>query len=427
MSEPDDDIFEDAIERLEWDERKEDDTRSRSGGSSLAARALTGGAAGIAAMILEACGSSSQQQLELDARRPRGSGSSAAVDLRLEPELQVHARQPRDDEPVLHADPERRGGRLQAARLHLSVDRLGRPATSREMVNAINSAVSAGVDGIGVALVDPHAFNAPRRRRSTPGSRSSPTTRTQPATARLAYIGQDLFVSGQEMGEHIVDAGARRATSRCSSPRRARSTSSRGSTARWTRSSRTRRSRPTWSRPAPALPQELSTIDSYIAGAPEHQGLFAVDGGQHPGRRADDPEAQPEGKGSRAAATTYPDHPAAARRRLHRSSRSTSSPTCRASSRSCSCTCTRRRRALTGIADVNTGLKFLDKTTVVPYNSTKSRYEGTEHSAGRPEGVGRSRAARAWLRRSHGSADATAGDRRTGRAQRRAGPVAAAR
>ena len=37
---------------------------------------------------------------------------------------------------------------------------------------------------------------------------------------------------------------------------------------------------------------------------------------------------------------------------------------------------------LSGIADVNTGLKFLDKTTVVPYNSTKSRYEGTSSQAG---------------------------------------------
>jgi simple sugar transport system substrate-binding protein len=37
---------------------------------------------------------------------------------------------------------------------------------------------------------------------------------------------------------------------------------------------------------------------------------------------------------------------------------------------------------LTGPADVNTGLKFLDKETVVPYNSTKSRYEGTSSSAG---------------------------------------------
>ena len=37
---------------------------------------------------------------------------------------------------------------------------------------------------------------------------------------------------------------------------------------------------------------------------------------------------------------------------------------------------------LSGVADVNTGLKFLDKDTVVPYNSTKSRYEGNSSSAG---------------------------------------------
>ena len=37
---------------------------------------------------------------------------------------------------------------------------------------------------------------------------------------------------------------------------------------------------------------------------------------------------------------------------------------------------------LTGIADVNTGLKFLDKETVVPYVTTKSRYEGNSKTAG---------------------------------------------
>ena len=37
---------------------------------------------------------------------------------------------------------------------------------------------------------------------------------------------------------------------------------------------------------------------------------------------------------------------------------------------------------LSGIADVDTGLKFLDKTTVVPYSSTKSKFEGTGTSAG---------------------------------------------
>src|SRR5205807_4894460 len=39
-------------------------------------------------------------------------------------------------------------------------------------------------------------------------------------------------------------------------------------------------------------------------------------------------------------------------------------------------------QGLTGPADVDTGLKFLDPKTVVPYNKTKSRYEGTGTSAG---------------------------------------------
>ncbi len=44
-------------------------------------------------------------------------------------------------------------------------------------------------------------------------------------------------------------------------------------------------------------------------------------------------------------------------------------------------------QTLTGIADVNTGLKFLDKDTVEPYNSTKSRYEGTSKSRRRRQGA----------------------------------------
>jgi simple sugar transport system substrate-binding protein len=37
---------------------------------------------------------------------------------------------------------------------------------------------------------------------------------------------------------------------------------------------------------------------------------------------------------------------------------------------------------LSGIADVDTGLKFLSASTVKPYSSTKSRYEGTSTGVG---------------------------------------------
>jgi simple sugar transport system substrate-binding protein len=39
-------------------------------------------------------------------------------------------------------------------------------------------------------------------------------------------------------------------------------------------------------------------------------------------------------------------------------------------------------QTLTGVSDINTGLKFLDKETVQPYVTTKSRYEGNSKSAG---------------------------------------------
>src|SRR6185295_5632659 len=61
-----------------------------------------------------------------------------------------------------------------------------------EMTNAFNSAVSAGVDGIAIALVSLTAFNSPVQKALSAG------------IPVLSYIGQDLFVSGQEMGARIA-------------------------------------------------------------------------------------------------------------------------------------------------------------------------------------------------------------------------------
>ena len=81
-------------------------------------------------------------------------------------------------------------------------------------------------------------------------------------------------------------------------------------------------------------------------------------------------------------------------------------------------------QSLTGIADVNTGLKFLDKTTVAPYNSTKSRYEGTSSAAGVAEGLAQTSGASdgGHLRHHH-----PAGQRPPVRARPRAGPGAEGR
>jgi simple sugar transport system substrate-binding protein len=73
-----------------------------------------------------------------------------------------------------------------------------------EMVNAMNTAISGKVDGIAVALVDTKAFNDPTQRALEGGIPVVSYNADAPANDRLAYIGQDLYVSGQEMGKRIV-------------------------------------------------------------------------------------------------------------------------------------------------------------------------------------------------------------------------------
>ena len=73
-----------------------------------------------------------------------------------------------------------------------------------QMVNALNSAVTGGADGIAVALIDLHAFNAPVEAAIKAGIPVVAYNADAPGNARLAYIGQDLKKAGEKMGERIV-------------------------------------------------------------------------------------------------------------------------------------------------------------------------------------------------------------------------------
>ena len=76
-----------------------------------------------------------------------------------------------------------------------------------EMVNAMNAAIAAKADGIAVAIIDPTAFNAPVQAALSAGipvlsyNADAPTASNN---ARLAYIGQDLFASGVQVGKRIA-------------------------------------------------------------------------------------------------------------------------------------------------------------------------------------------------------------------------------
>ncbi|GAB3029224.1 sugar ABC transporter substrate-binding protein [Parafrigoribacterium mesophilum] len=73
-----------------------------------------------------------------------------------------------------------------------------------QMVTAMNTAITAGVDGIAVALVDAKAFDEPTSKALDAGIPVVSYNADVPTNPRLAYIGQDLFASGEAMGQRIA-------------------------------------------------------------------------------------------------------------------------------------------------------------------------------------------------------------------------------
>jgi simple sugar transport system substrate-binding protein len=74
-----------------------------------------------------------------------------------------------------------------------------------QMVNAMNSAITAKADGIAVALIDLHAFNEPTEKALAAGIPVIAYNADAEGNKRLAYVGQDLKLAGEKMGERILE------------------------------------------------------------------------------------------------------------------------------------------------------------------------------------------------------------------------------
>jgi len=77
-----------------------------------------------------------------------------------------------------------------------------------EMLSAFNAAVAAKAAGIAVAVIDPHAFEGPIKKalaKGIPVVSYNADGAVSGVKARQAYIGQSLFVSGQNLGQKIVE------------------------------------------------------------------------------------------------------------------------------------------------------------------------------------------------------------------------------
>jgi simple sugar transport system substrate-binding protein len=371
------DVLGDAVERLEWDEREEGDSPFKRWRQVTRRTALSGGAAGLAAFALEACGSSSTKTGTASASGGSSGASSifgAAGGYKFTMVNHVTTN--------VFFTPTQNGAADACKLLGCSYQWTG-SATSNvsEMVNATNSAISAGVDGLAIALIDPHAFNTPISKALSSNIPVVSYNADEPASGRLAYIGQDLYVSGQQMGEHIVslvpsgDIGLFIATPGAANIQ-----------PRIDGALATLKSHPSITphvvATGAAVPAEHAAIDAWAVAHPNAKGMFAVDGGSTEGVAIAIQKHGLRAKGWKGGG--YDLTPTTEQLLADGQIDFTidQQPYLQGFLPILELYLYKASQGLSGIADVDTGLKFLTSTTVKPYSSTKSRYEGTGTSPG---------------------------------------------
>lgn len=271
------DVVHDAVERLEWSERNDDPTPLSRWREVTRRSALTGGAVGLTAFLLEACGGGSNKSSS-----SAQSGTPATGVFGEQNAFKFTFVNHVTTNPFFV--PTKYGAEDACKLLGCSYQWTGSESSNiNEMVNAFNSAVSAKVDGIAVALVDLKAFNGPIKKALDAGIPVVGYNADAPDSGRLAYIGQDLFVSGQEMGKHIIDlVGSGDVALFIATPGQLNiqpRIDGALDTIKKSGGSLTAHTITTGA----ALPKELSVIDAYWLGHKDTKGLFAVDAGSTQG------------------------------------------------------------------------------------------------------------------------------------------------
>jgi simple sugar transport system substrate-binding protein len=366
-----------AIERLEWEDAKQEETPHTRWAAFTRRAALTGGAAGLVSTLIAACGG--------DGNGPGSSSAQSGT-----PASGVFGEQDKWKFTfVNHVTtnpffvPTRYGAEDASKLLGCDFQWTGSESSNvNEMVNALNSAVSAKTDGIAVCLVDLKAFNGPVQKALDADIPVLGYNADAADNARLSYIGQDLFVSGQEMGKRIVELvgegdvalfiatpGSLNIQPRIDGAIDAIKSSGKAITHHTVAT-------------GAALPKELATIDAYWLGHKDTKGMFAVDAGstQAVAQVIKKYNLRDEGVKGGGYDLLEPTIELLAADQIDFTI--DQQPYLQGFLPVLQLFMYKASETLTGISDVNTGLKFLDKSTVVPYTKTKSRYEGSSKSAG---------------------------------------------
>jgi simple sugar transport system substrate-binding protein len=341
--------------------------------SFLRRTALTGLAAGSASSILAACGSSASSS------SASGGGGSAEV-FGSHPNYKFVIVNHVTTNPFF--TPTQYGAADASKLLGSSYQWTGSENSNvSQMVDAINTAVTSGADGIAVALIDDHAFNAPVEAALKAGIPVVAYNADAPGNARLAYIGQDLKLAGEEMGKRIVTAvgsgdvglfiatpGSANLQPRIEGAEKAIKDSGKAIT---THSVAT----------GAAVAQEQPAIEAWYQSHKSAKGMYAVDGGSTESLAKVMQKLGLTSKGVHAGGFDLTEQTQKLLKEGNIEFTIDQQPYLQGFLPVLELFLWQVSGSLTGPAEVDTGLKFLNKETVAPYVNSKSRFEGTSSEA----------------------------------------------
>jgi len=250
-----------------------------------------------------------------------------------------------------------------------------------QMVTALNSAVTGGADGIAVALIDLHAFNAPVEAALKAGIPVVAYNADAPGNARLAYIGQDLKKAGEEMGKRIVEEvgsgevglfiatpGSANLQPRIEGAEKAIKASGAGITVHAVAT-------------GAAVAQEQPAIEAWYLSHKSAKGMYAVDGGSTESLAKVMQKLGLAAKGVKAGGFDLTEQTQQLLQAGNIEFTIDQQPYLQGFVPVVQLFLYKVSGTLSGPSEVDTGLKFLNKETVKPYVESKSRYEGTSTAA----------------------------------------------
>jgi simple sugar transport system substrate-binding protein len=250
-----------------------------------------------------------------------------------------------------------------------------------QMVNAMNASIAGKADAIAVCLVDPKGFDKPTDNALAAGIPVFSYNADSHTNKRLAYIGQNLFLSGQMMGERIVKlVGKGKVALFIATPGQL-NLQPRIDGAMDAIKKSGADIQATMIATAPAANESLTKIDAYYLGNQDVKGLFGSGGGDTMNCGLVSRKYGLAAKGVHAGGFDLLPRSLEGVRDGFLDFVIDQQPYLQGFYTVMEMFAFKVSGGLIGPADINTGLKFVTKDAVGQYQNTKTRYEGSAKEA----------------------------------------------